>query len=47
LAPAPAPANVPTGLPNKLTVSVLTKSDKNQDIERFDSAAELYASWDE
>jgi DNA-damage-inducible protein J len=34
-------------VPNKLTVSVLTKSDKNQDIERFDSAAELYASWDE
>jgi DNA-damage-inducible protein J len=34
-------------LPNKLTASVLTKSDKNQDIERFSSAAELYASWDE
>ena len=33
--------------PNKLTASVLTKSDKNQDIERFNSAAELYASWDE
>jgi hypothetical protein len=26
---------------------VLTKSDKNQDIERFNSTAELYASWDE
>lgn len=34
-------------VPNKLTAAVLTKSDKNQDIERFDSAAELYASWDE
>lgn len=34
-------------VPNKLTASVLTKSDKNQDIERFDSTAELYASWDE
>ena len=34
-------------VPNKLTASVLTKSDKNQDIERLNSAAELYASWDE
>jgi len=34
-------------VPNKLTASVFTKSDKNQDIERFNSAAELYASWDE
>lgn len=34
-------------VPNKLTASVLSKSDKNQDIERFNSAAELYASWDE
>jgi len=34
-------------VPNKLTASVLAKSDKNQDIERFNSAAELYASWDE
>jgi DNA-damage-inducible protein J len=34
-------------VPNKLTASVLAKSDKNQDIERFHSAAELYASWDE
>ena len=33
-------------VPNKLTASVLTKSDKNQDIERFSSAAELYASWE-
>jgi DNA-damage-inducible protein J len=34
-------------VPNKLTASVLAKSDKNQGIERFNSAAELYASWDE
>lgn len=34
-------------VPSKLTASVLTKSDKNQDIERFNSPAELYASWDE
>ena len=33
-------------LPNKLTASVLAKSDKNQDIETFDTAADLYASWD-
>lgn len=34
-------------VPNKLTASVLAKSDRNQDIERFNTAAELYASWDE
>lgn len=34
-------------VPNKLTASVLAKSDKNQEIERFNSTAELYASWDE
>jgi len=33
-------------IPNRLTASVLTKSDKNQEIEKFDSASELYASWD-
>ena len=33
-------------IPNKLTASVLAKSDKNQEVERFDSPAELYASWD-
>jgi DNA-damage-inducible protein J len=33
-------------VPNKLTASVLAKSDKNQDIETFDTAADLYASWD-
>ncbi len=33
-------------VPNKLTASVLSKSDKNQDIETFENAAALYASWD-
>ncbi|MFA7343732.1 MAG: type II toxin-antitoxin system RelB/DinJ family antitoxin [Terrimicrobiaceae bacterium] len=33
-------------VPNKLTASVLAKSDRNQDIETFDTAAGLYASWD-
>ena len=33
-------------VPNKLTASVLAKSDKNQDIETFDTAPSLYASWD-
>jgi DNA-damage-inducible protein J len=33
-------------VPNTLTASVLSKSDKNQDIERFETAADLYASWD-
>jgi len=33
-------------VPNKLTASVLAKSDKNQDIETFDTAPGLYASWD-
>lgn len=33
-------------VPNKLTASVLAKSDKNQDIETFKTAADLYASWD-
>jgi len=33
-------------IPNKLTASVLTKSDNNQDIEAFDTTADLYASWD-
>ncbi len=33
-------------VPNKLTASVLSKSDKNQDIETFETAADLYASWD-
>ena len=33
-------------VPNKLTATVLTKSDKNQEIETFNTASELYASWD-
>ena len=33
-------------VPNKVTASVLTKSDRNQDIESFETPAELYASWD-
>ena len=33
-------------IPNKLTASVRAKSDKNQEVDRFDSPAELYASWD-
>jgi len=33
-------------VPNKLTASVLAKSDKNQDIEIFGTVADLYASWD-
>lgn len=33
-------------VPNKLTASTLCKSDKNQEIERFSSVDELYASWD-
>lgn len=33
-------------VPNKLTASVLAKSDKHQDLETFDTAADLYASWD-
>jgi len=33
-------------VPNKLTASVLSKSDKNQDIQTFETAADLYASWD-
>lgn len=33
-------------VPNKLTATVLTKSDNNQEIESFETASELYASWD-
>lgn len=33
-------------VPNKLTASVLAKSDKNEEIETFESSAELYSSWD-
>lgn len=34
-------------LPNKLTASVLSKSDRDEDIETFESSAALYASWNE
>lgn len=34
-------------VPNKLTALVLSKSNKNQDIETFENAADLYASWDQ
>jgi len=33
-------------IPNKLTASVLNKSDKNREIEKFKNAADLYSSWD-
>ncbi len=33
-------------VPNTLTATVLEKSDKNQEIETFETAADLYASWD-
>lgn len=34
-------------IPNKLTASTLTKSEKNKGIERFKNVKDLYASWDE
>jgi DNA-damage-inducible protein J len=33
-------------VPNKLTASVLQKSDSNQEIERFENVNDLYASWE-
>ena len=33
-------------VPNKLTASVLSRSDRNEDIETFETAADLYSSWD-
>lgn len=33
-------------VPNKLTATVLAKSDKNQEIETYETVADLYASWD-
>lgn len=33
-------------IPNKLTAAVLSKSEKNQDIESFASKEDLYASWE-
>ena len=32
-------------VPNKLTASVLAESDRNQNVETFESASDLYASW--
>jgi len=34
-------------VPNALTASVLDKSDKNEEIESFDSLEDLAASWTE
>lgn len=34
-------------VPNKQTASVLSKSDKNKEIESFQSAQELYSSWEQ
>ncbi len=34
-------------VPNKLTASVLSKSDKNKEIESFQSTQELYSSWEQ
>ncbi len=34
-------------VPNKLTASVLSKSDRDEDIETFESSVALYASWNE
>lgn len=33
-------------VPNELTASVLAKSEKDQEVETFGTATELYASWD-
>ncbi len=33
-------------VPNAVTASVLTRSDKDQDVETFDSTGALYGSWD-
>jgi addiction module RelB/DinJ family antitoxin len=34
-------------VPNALTASVLSKSDKDEEVERFDSLEDLTASWTE
>lgn len=34
-------------VPNELTASVLAKSEANQEIETYESASGLFASWDE
>jgi len=33
-------------VPNSLTSSVLDKSDRNEDVETFESSSALYASWE-
>ncbi len=33
-------------VPNDLTASTLSKADRGEDVEGFDSVDELYASWD-
>ena len=33
-------------IPNSETASVLSKADRAEDVETFDSAEDLYASWD-
>lgn len=34
-------------VPNELTAKTLSKSDKNEEIERFESAEALFSSWEE
>lgn len=34
-------------VPNKLTANTLDKSDRNEDIETFDSLNDMVASWNE
>ena len=33
-------------VPNRLTAEVLSKSDRGEDVESFQSAGELYESWE-
>lgn len=33
-------------VPNSLTAATLSKADRGEDVERFASADDLYASWD-
>ena len=33
-------------VPNAETASILTKTDKGEDVETFDKTEDLYASWD-
>lgn len=34
-------------VPNSLTAETLEKSDRNEEIEHFESVQELYASWED